>query len=69
MDLNKIMDMCGKIQGKILRLQFQKGINNKTVIREISDLLENMYVLILDASDRYIFCTLRCCYYEHNFIL
>lgn len=35
------MDMCGKNQEKILRLQFQKRLNNKKVIREISDLLEN----------------------------
>ena len=33
--------MCGKNQEKILRLQFQKRLNNKKVIREISDLLEN----------------------------
>ena len=37
----KVMDMCGKNQEKILRLQFQKRLNNKKVIREISDLLEN----------------------------
>ena len=35
------MDMCGKNQVKILRLQFQKRLNNKKVIREIRDLLEN----------------------------
>ena len=35
------MDMCGKNQEKILRLQFQKRLNNKKVIREISNLLEN----------------------------
>ena len=35
------MDMCGKNQDKILRLQFQKRLNNKKVIWEISDLLEN----------------------------
>ena len=35
------MDMCGKNQEKILRLQFQKGLNNKKVNREISDSLEN----------------------------
>ena len=35
------MDMCGKNQEKILRLQFQKRLNNKKVIREISDLLDN----------------------------
>ena len=35
------MDMCGKNQEKILRLQFQKRLNNKKVIREISDLLES----------------------------
>ena len=33
--------MCGKNQEKILRLQFQKRLNNKKVIQEISDLLEN----------------------------
>ena len=35
------MHMCGKNQDKILRLQFQKRLNNKKVIREISDLLDN----------------------------
>ena len=35
------MDMCGKNQEKILRLQFQKILSNKKVIEEISDLLEN----------------------------
>ena len=35
------MDMCGKNQEKILRLQFQIRLNNKKVIREISNLLEN----------------------------
>ena len=31
--------MCGKNQEKILRFRFQKRLNNKKVIREISDLL------------------------------
>ena len=35
------MDMCGKNQEKILRLQFQKRLNSNKVIREISDLLGN----------------------------
>ena len=33
--------MCQKSR-KILRLQFQKGLNNKKGIREINDLLENV---------------------------
>ena len=35
------MDMCGKTQENMLRLHFHKRINNKKVIREKIDLLEN----------------------------
>ena len=42
--------MCGKNQEKILRLQFQKRLNNKKVIREISDLLENFVWLMCDIK-------------------
>ena len=47
------MDICCKNQEKILRLQFQKILNNKKVIREISYLLENVVCFFLINWRRY----------------
>ena len=66
------MDMCGKNQEKILRLQFQKRLNNKKVIREISNLLENFvwFNVIYDVHELqkrvFVFVNKEhmCCYFE-----
>ena len=59
------MDMCGKNQEKILRLQFQKRLNNKKVIREISDLLENFvwFKTLITVFTIYLhhYCTKKLC--------
>ena len=53
------MDTCGKNQEKILRLQFQIILNNKKVIRDISNLLDNFVWFSNKMKHTYHFCFCR----------